>query len=388
MAQVDFMQLTARLNYPPTVKSKLSDVHATLMDQFFSIYTGKYVERKQVIHAFNCITLMYISKDSFPDTWKASDPFNTFRDFDEDVLQEKLGQLYVSTKDIDWTNVVAQSSEDAVTVADSSSDAPVVAASNTEPAPIPKFTYIPEGKTIEPTDKSDLYIQPPVVPRFDVTKPIVTGVVDECAYTIYTSFPIVPTKQNEISATTDVNKMSSNDLIRLFPNCNIHTRAACMYEPCDKIELDPVLGLILPIKGFSRKQLIENLIKYPHLFKLQKEVDGQLESFYTTLEVNEELHKISEYWSELPESKVIPYTKEFVKEYVVRRYLLERDIKGIKHRYKMYGSLDPFLTLFTTPEGYTTLGYKDSIKLAYDCVSARVSYKKSRNPVLRRLANV
>ena len=386
MISVDFMQLTARLNYPPTVKSKLSNIHATLMDQFLQSYTGKYVERKQVIHAFNCITLMYISKDSFPDNWSASDPLHTFREFDDDTLQEKLGQLYVSTKDIDWTNVAVQASE--AVEPEKTPEVSVESVSSLEPTPIPKFTYIPEGKTIEPTDKSDLYIQPPVVPRFDITKPIATGVIDECAYTVYPSFPIVPTKQNEISATTDVNKMSSTDLMRLFPNCNIHTRAACMYEPCEKIELDPVLGLILPIKGFTKKQLIDNLIKYPHLFKLQKEVDGQLESFYTTLEVNEELHKISDYWSELPESKVIPYTKEFVKEYVVRRYLLERDVKGIKHRYRMYGSLDPFLTLFTTPEGYTTLGYKDAIKLAHDCVSARVNYKKTRNPVLRRLANV
>jgi hypothetical protein len=93
-------------------------------------------------------------------------------------------------------------------------------------------------------------------------------------------------------------------------------------------------------------------------------------------------------WRRLPESLVIPYNKEFIKEYVVRRYLLERDISGVEHRYKLYGTLEPFLTLFTTAQEYSKMGYSDSIMLAHSCVTARVSYKQTRNPVLRRLSNV
>ena len=114
-------------------------------------------------------------------------------------------------------------------------------------------------------------------------------------------------------------------------------------------------------------------------------MNGSLESFYSTLEVDGELYKISDVWSTLPESGIIPYTKEFVKEYVVRRYLLERDIKGIEHKYPLYGSLDMFLTLFTSPDDYASMGYTNIIQMARDCVTARVNYKRSRNPVLRRL---
>ena len=402
MKVVDFLQLTAVLPYPPTVKGKLSQVHSTLIDQVITSYTGRHVDRIGYIHAFNCISYMYLSSDSKPSTWNESDPLHTYQDRDEFTLQEFLKDMYVYPKDVDWSNLVS--------IEDSSTQGSVSSGTLNEPIFVPTTPIVLDAvtnytavepkvdnvsrstadsaKMFTPTDKSDLYIQPPLVPRFDVAHPFVSGVLDDCAYVVYPSYPLVPTKQNEISVTTDVNKMSKMDLMKLFPNCLIKTRAAVMYESCEGIELDPTLGLILPIEGYTKQQLVDNIIKYPHIFKLQKEVDGQLESFYSTIEVNEELHKISEYWSELPESKVIPYTKEFVKEYVVRRYLLERDVKGIKHRYRIYGTLDPFLTLFTSPENYTTLGYKDTVKLAHDCVLARVSYKKSRNPVLRRLANV
>ena len=207
------------------------------------------------------------------------------------------------------------------------------------------------------------------------------------SYTIYPSIPKIPTKQNEISVTTEVSMIQDADLRRLYPNVLIRTRAACMYDQVPGIKLDPVLGLILPIAGYTEEQLVDNLVKYPHLFKLMKEVDGTLKSFYSTIEIDGTLKKVSDVWNDFPESKVIPYTKDFVKEYVVRRYLLERDIDGVEHRYKLYGTLDPYLTLFAPVENYLNLGYTDIIGIARACVNARVSYKRSRNPVLRRLAD-
>ena len=182
--------------------------------------------------------------------------------------------------------------------------------------------------------------------------------------------------------------MTDSELLNLFPTEFIRTRAECMYEEHPGIKCDSQLGLILPIKGYTEKQLRDNIIKYPHIFKLMKCVEGSFESFYSTIEIDGQLHKISEVWKNLPESKSIPYTKEFVKEYVVRRYLLERDIKHIDHKYKIFGSLDPFLTLFAPADFYVFAGYKKPVELAKSCVIARVNYKQSRNPVLRRLADV
>ena len=397
---IDFLQLTAKLPYPPAVKGKLSTIHATIVNQVIESFTNKHTEKLKAVHAINCVSYMYMSSDALPFNWDVKNPLNTYRNIDDDTLREFLGDMYISTKDIDWTDVPVSDevSDGSVPVETSVSvdDSTVVP---TVPEPKPTILIEPiQGKTVSqpakpnpvlrtipPTDKSDLYIQPPVVPRFDSAHPYVSGKVGEVQFTVYPSYPLIPTKQNEISMTTDVDRMSDNDLKRLYPNCLIRTRATCMYESCDGIELDPKLGLILPIHGYTKKQLVDNIIKYPHIFRLLKQVNGSLESFYSTLEVDGELYKISDVWSTLPESGIIPYTKEFVKEYVVRRYLLERDIKGIEHKYPLYGSLDMFLTLFTSPDDYASMGYTNIIQMARDCVTARVNYKRSRNPVLRRL---
>ena len=77
---------------------------------------------------------------------------------------------------------------------------------------------------------------------------------------------------------------------------------------------------------------------------------------------------------------------DFIKEYVTRRYILERDIKHIDHKYPIFGDLSPFLTLFMPRENYESLGY-DTEDIAIRCIISRVDYKKSRNPVIRRLNN-
>lgn len=87
----------------------------------------------------------------------------------------------------------------------------------------------------------------------------------------------------------------------------------------------------------------------------------------------------------IPEMKGLKKTWPVIREYVVRRYLLERDIKGIEHKYPMFGTLDPFVTLFMPSKIYREEGYKDSVDIARQCVKSRVSYLQSRNPVIRRL---
>ena len=74
----------------------------------------------------------------------------------------------------------------------------------------------------------------------------------------------------------------------------------------------------------------------------------------------------------------------WVKEYVIRRYLLEEEI-GISHSYKIAGSLDPFLTLFMPANKYIERGYPDVLEIVKQCVTSRIRYKQSRSPILRRI---
>lgn len=384
MYNVDFLQLPHTLKYPPTLKSTMSTAHANAISQFLSDYTGSYIQRKNIVHILNCISYMYLTGDSIPTSWNIDDPLHTYVDVqDDDTLSQVLSDLYIAgEKSLDWKE------------ADAYIKSSVEPSESTAAPPTPSIKTSTCNTTTSTvtcndalTDKSDLYIQSPLVPQFDVKTPWKAKIIDGTTYVVYTSLPLIPTRQNEISATTDVNLMSDQDLLKLYPNNLIQTRASIMYDKVYGCMYDIKLGVIFPIEGFTEEQVVDNIIKYPHLFRLLKQVDGELKSFYSSIEIDGQLHKISDIWYDLPVSKCVPYNKDYIKEYVVRRYLLEQDIKHVEHRYKMYGSLEPYLTLFMPTVDYIHMGYTDIVGLAKSCVKARVSYKQSRNPVLRRISD-
>lgn len=371
---IEFSQIPSCLNYPKNIKGKLSSLHSDIITSASSIYDGSHAMRTKLINLINTVTRYVVSGDSLPTNWNPKKPFQNIEIESDMDLKSVLGNLYINPKDVNWDISSIESSS-----------------IKTE---TPSFKVLPSKnqqlkvKLSEETDKSDLYIQPPVVPQFDVNKPWVSRVIDGTQYCIYTSIPTVPTKQNEISVTTDPDILSDSQLLNLYPHNFICTRSPKMYEPTGDLEYHRQLGLLLPIEGFTHEEIFDNIIKYPHLFKLSKMKNDEIISFYNTIEIDGELEKVSDVWKELPDTSRIPYTADFVKEYVVRRYLLERDLRGVNHKYPMYGSLDPYLTLFSNHTDYISWGHSDVVDIARQCVRSRVAYKRTRNPVLRRLESV
>lgn len=372
--KIPFTEIPERIPYPANVKTKISIYLSGLVQYFKDCYTGRFTQRSYIIRCMNSVAYHVINADQLPDFSNIQTFLNQLDMTEEDVLADSLKSLYLIERQVIWDIPVHESMD----ISKTPSTPPQLAESPIE--------IKSDSNTVkEATDKSDLYIQPPAIPQFDTSSPVVAGVIDSIKYAIYPSYPRIPKKQNQISATTDMSLMSDTDYIHLYPSNFIQTRASTMYQPTPGIELHPQLGLILPIQGYTRDQLIDNIIKYPHLFRLLKCIDNEVVSFYKTIEIDGSLYPVSEIWNDLPESSIIPYTADFVKEYVVRRYLLERDISNVKHRYLMYGSLDPFLTLFSTTDDYIRWGYPDILDIAKSCVRARISYKQSRNPVIRKL---
>ena len=371
-----FTQIPDKLPYPPSVRARLSTIHSNMITLSIGSYTGSFKDRQRIIQSMNSISYIIIRGDSLPSGWSGDDPFKNLKLIDDDICRQVLGNMYIMEKKITWDID------------------PVYSASTVkheEPISKPEEP-VEEVREVEyngvPTPKEDLYIMPPVVPRFNTKKVYASGSLAGTTYAVYFSEPDIPTKQNEISATTDVSKMRPSDLRNLFPNHFIRTRPSCMYSETEGLSFHPDLGIILPIEGFTEEQVLDNIVKYPHIFRLNKIVDGKISSFYTTLEIDGQLYNVSDVWNDVVKDSPIPYMSDFVKEYVVRRYLLERDVKKIDHKYPLFGSLDPFLTLFTTPHDYIKYGYLDIEGIAKQCVTSRVSYKLSRNPVIRRLQDV
>lgn len=384
-----FTEIPDKLKYPSNIRAKLSTLHSSVVTYVSEHFERRYDYRKKVISIMNTLSYIVVSGESIPSSWQECNPLNHIDIVEDDLCKSTLGDIYLSEKNVVWDVIPCTNIPPAISIAESTKS-PYVVTSSTEKSDATRFDKsnpIKVNSVVKPTPKEDLYIRPPIIPQFDVNRPWVSGVLDGELYVIYSSLPEIPTKQNEISATTDVNKITSPELMNLYPNRFIRTRASCMYEPISGLEYDEDLGVIFPIEGYTFEEIKDNIIKYPHIFKLTRLVDDQIVSMYTTIEIDGQLFNISDVWNTLPESRYIPRTSEFVKEYVVRRYLLERDIRGIDHKYPLYGSLDPFLTLFTTPDDYIRLGYTDIIGIARQCVLSRVNYKQTRNPVLRRLNN-
>lgn len=383
---VKFTQLPDKLIYPARIRAKLSTLHSDVITYVVSNFKNTAKYKRQVVDTLNTISVYIKNNDALPSDWSVSNPLTNLDLLDSSFCEDTLGNLCIKVKDIIW-DVQESEPDDQI-----STDIDVTAKSVSENIVTSSkvVTIKPKrdiGVVVSPTPKENLYIKPPTIPQFDASKPWLQSQLNQNIYTIYESLPIIPVNQSQISVTTDVSKMTIMDMMKLYPNHFIRTRAATMYENHDGLTLDDDIGIILPIIGFSPTQVRDNIIKYPHIYKLTRYMDNKFISFYSNIEIDGELHDTLSIWDSLPDSKKMPRNSEFIKEYVVRRYLLERDILGVEHKYPLFGTLEPFLTLFTTSDDYIRLGYTDVTDIAKQCVISRVSYKRSRNPILRMVYN-
>lgn len=359
--------LADRLPIPAQIKAKYQEHYVEVYDYVVSNFVNRRSFKCSTVDKLNGLLYFLMVDGDVPYNWQSivSDPMYSL-DVDRDLVRRTVTPMYLDVDDITWdlqevgsvgSYVVKHSSEDTVVS--------------------PKTSY----STSVETPKENLFVSVPKYPR--------VGGFDTKYGNIHVSLPQIPTKQCEVSVTTDVNSMSNEDLLRLYPKQFIRTRSPIMYEPREGITLDPTFGLLIPVDGFTDAQVRDSIIRYPHIFKLKRiGPSGELQSFYDYVEVDGELQDTLKIWKYLPEARVIDIESlgsrkeqvEFIKEYVIRRYLLERDIKGVRHRYDVVGELPEFMTLFMPARMYVEEGYKDPLELARTCVRARVSYLKSRNP--------
>lgn len=385
---IEFVDIVSRLQYPPKIRATLMRYHSDVVEYVMAHYQGTHKFRLKVVNCINSLSV-HVLRNDYVD-WPLADPVNQVDGVDDATCKSELGSLYLAAKDVRWSDLIeSRESADIPSAAPTPSPAsvPKPPAFSRPSVPVRSIEDTRGTMTDVPTPKSALYLQPPVVPQFSATKIWMSGNVAGSRMVIYTTLPEIPTCQNEISVTTDLNRMTDRDLLRLYPNRRMPTRGAALYAPTPGLEMDPALGVLFPISGFTEEQIRDNIIRYPHFYHLSRLVDGELVSFYNTIEIDGELQSTLDVWDSLPDAKVIPRQAEFIRDYVIRRYLLERDILHVRHKYPLYGALDPFLTLFMPADDYIAEGYTDTLEIVKQCVRSRVAFKQTRNPVIRRLRN-
>lgn len=370
--KIKFTSISETYKVNRSVKGLLSDLHSSVIIYVTAHFDGTQAYKQKVVKVLNTLTYAVYSADPLPMDWKKNKPFENVPDIDDDLIRDVLGSVYLTVDAIEWDIAIVDNAEPSTTTFK-----PVISSNTISEIPVKDIT-------VKETPSTDLYIQAPEIPQFDVTRPWVQKQCGSDLLTIYTTLPEIPQRQRDISITTDVNKMTDNDLLKLYPNHFVRTRAPIMYAPQTNMDFDKDFGVILPIDDYSKDQVIENIIKYPHLYKLAREQNNQLVSFYAYMEIGGELVDTLEIWDTLEISKWIPKNAEFIKEYIVRKYLMDIEYKNETFKYPIFGTLDPYLTLFMPASDYANRGY-DVIDLAKKCVQSRVSYKQSRSPVLRRM---
>ena len=376
---MDFTQIPSKLRYPPKYRAKLSSLHSDLITYYIESCRDERKNRTKIISAINLVSYCVLCGDDFPHGWDISNPLVGVDGYlDSSIMQTAIGDLWIDFSDVRWD---IESDSSANTVVNENTvrvtQKPIVQAQ-------PINTPLVQQQTIkQPTPNEDLWLRSRDIPRFDSSiSPWLHTIRDGREFTIYRSFPAIPKRQRDITITTDVNSMTNSDISALFPDHLIRTRKPCMYDNLTGFEMHPEFGLILKFKGFQRKQIVDNLVKYPHLYLIKRIVDGERVNFWTYIEIDGKLERTDAVWEELPDTKNLPKTKEFMQEYVVRRYLLERDIRKIDHVSKMDCELHPFLTLFMPETDYIMNGYE---AVGREHVMSRIQYLQSMNPMLKSI---
>lgn len=414
--RIRFTDISEKYAIPRSYKGKQCEVHSALISYVCMHYRDTKKYRQTVVDALNRLTYCIMQGELPSFKWMSDDPLNTMPDIDLDLVEEALNGFYLTPDAIEWdiTPVETLDKEDSDTdyhvtkqltssVSTSSTSPSTLRSIESKQAassqlndtngiinkPLRQIKEQQRSESIDHrhilTPKSDLYIQPPCCLRFDVTKVWLSRNINGDDLVIYTTLPEIPHTQNDISVTTDPSKMTDSEFMNLYPNHIVHTRSQNMYFKYDGLDYDEDLGCIIPVEGFTTEQIIKNMIKYPHLFRIKKMTEQGPQPFFHTIELNGELVPILDAWDSIPESKVIPKDSEFIKEYVIRRYLLEEEEIGIRHKYRIDGGLEPFLTLFMPPAKYIERGFTDPLSIVKQCVTSRIHYKQARNPILRRI---
>lgn len=357
-----FTEITDKLKYPSKYRQRLIKEHSKIISYAVEHYTKSKRFHKTIVNALNTVSYMVLNGDTIPKIdYSAPEPFADFKLLSSSDIKDGLGNIYLDADNIEWNITPKQET----------------------PTERKSTQLIKENITLVDTPKEYLYLRAPQYPRMDTSKLFMSDYVGNEHFYMHPSLPIIPEKQTDISCTTDVKIMTDKDLMKLFPNRLIRTRAEVMYQPYGDIPMDEDLGLLIPINGYSKEDIRDNIIKYPHFYQLTRLYNDEEISFYKHIEIDGKLFPTLDVWDSLSDSKLIPKTAEFIKEYVIRKYLLDRD-HGVKHNYPLRGTLEPYLTLFAPPDFYG----EDPIELARACVTSRVSYLKSRNPYIERYSYV
>ena len=411
---------------PPAIATRVSTAISTMVYEYrFQVST-----RKGRIHFCDVVNRVVYSYLNDPIYQYVEGQLPNISD-DVDIESE-LGNLYLTLDQVDFSNVDdfnedVEVGEPAVTrsskvINESLVQSPSLESKTAEPIDLDNVSvvdlmlesqqghkeeefHIPPGYELfyadttrdgykVSQDRSDISLLTSTMPAIDCTQ-IYFKSLDLAGRPIdvYPTLPIIPTNQCEVSATTNIDIMIDMDFLKMFPNEVIRARHPMMYgtftdvvnvhgDPME-IEVDEVLGYIPVINGYTREQIIDNIIKYPQFTYWYRQEGRDRTPFTKYVEIDGELVPRMKWLRESKDADLnnVPGNEYFIKDYMYRKYILDEEYGGIKHKYPPSGTYGPFMSLFMPKELYQKFGYKDVASIGRQCVQNRIDFFRSRNPL-------
>lgn len=362
-----------------------------LIEYAESNYKGSYKERNQYIYLVNSLIYYKVVGDSVLDSWDPDDPLNTIDIIDDEYeLKSTLGDLYIDPKSILWDIDIPKNDDIKDEVLEVSSTLDLDASKqestyNADSSSKNSNIEIPHADSDSLKYRSTISLSFPIYPSINTQKLYTIGYdMAGRQIPIYQTLPSIPKLQNDISITTDVDAMTEDNLLSLYPDTIIYPRRDEMYVAQDGYKFHSLFGFIPDIDGFTEDQVIQNIIEYPIFNFMYRNIDGDRISFMKHIEIDGKLIPSKEAIHYISDIEKLPAGNVFLWDYVVRRYLLERDIKHIQHKYPLMGSFTSYMTLFMPVSEYKKyINGFDPIDTARKCVIGRRDFYKSRNPLLK-----
>lgn len=411
---------------PPAIATRVSTAISTMVYEYrFQVSTRK--GRIHFCDAVNRVVYSYLNDPVYQ--YVEGQLPNASDDVD---IESELGDLYLTLDQVDFSNVDdfnedVEVREPAVTSSSKVINEPLVQSPSLESKPDEHIDldnvsvvdlmlesqqvhkeeepHIPPGYELfyadstsdgykVSQDRSDISLLTSTMPAIDCTQ-IYLKSLDLAGrpINVYPTLPTIPTNQCEVSATTNIDTMIDMDFLKMFPNEVIRARHPMMYgtftdvvnvhgDPME-IEVDEVLGYIPVINGYTREQIIDNLIKYPQFTYWYRQEGRDRTPFTKYVEIDGELVPRMKWLRESrdPDLNNVPGNEYFIKDYMYRKYILDEEYGGIKHKYPPFGTYGPFMSLFMPKELYQKFGYKDVASIGRQCVQNRIDFFRSRNPL-------
>ena len=199
--KIKFTNISETYKVNRSVKGLVSDLHSSVVTYVISHFTGTMAYKQKTVKVLNIITYAVYASENLPLNWRRDDPLVNIPDIDDEQIEEVLGDIYLTVEAIDWD--IQPVDSDTVgsfnnVISSPSKFRPITTVTSTDPAVKPTLEDT-KDITVKETPSTDLYIQAPEIPQFDITKPWIQKQCDADLLTIYTTFPEIPQRQRDIA---------------------------------------------------------------------------------------------------------------------------------------------------------------------------------------------